>query len=61
MIDENSNPKAQMENGQRKNFKNDRVILISGPQTEVEVVRRIFTSFAIGRKRRVGNCSGAER
>jgi hypothetical protein len=52
LIDENGNPKGQLEHGQRKSLQNDRVILVPGPQSEVKTIRRIFNSFVIKKKSR---------
>ncbi len=52
LLDENDKPKAVLQYKQRKNLKNERVILVPGPQSEVKVVQRIFTSFAIQKKSR---------
>lgn len=45
-INESGQPRAQLQPGEQKHFKSDRVILVPGPKFEIEVVRRIFRDFA---------------
>ncbi|PHM62510.1 recombinase family protein [Xenorhabdus ishibashii] len=45
LIDEHRNPKGILEFGQRKSIHTDRVILIPGPQNEVDIVNLIFYMF----------------
>jgi DNA invertase Pin-like site-specific DNA recombinase len=45
LVDERGNPKSILESGQRKSLQTDRIVLVHGPDNEVEVVRRIFRSF----------------
>ncbi len=45
LIDENGNPRTILESGQRKFLITDKVILISGPEFERKVIRRIFRLF----------------
>lgn len=45
LIDESRQPKCELLPGQRKSFQKDRVILIPGPDEEVQNVRWIYTSF----------------
>lgn len=45
MIDEHGNPKSPMQQGQRKSFQTDRVILVPGPEEEVLVVNHIYRWF----------------
>jgi DNA invertase Pin-like site-specific DNA recombinase len=52
LLDERGAPKAVLENGQRKSLQSDRVILAPGPQSEIKIIRRIFTSFAVQKKTR---------
>jgi DNA invertase Pin-like site-specific DNA recombinase len=51
LIDDQGNPRGQLEYGQQKYLQTDRVILKPGPVSEVETVRRIFRSFVMQRKR----------
>jgi DNA invertase Pin-like site-specific DNA recombinase len=51
LIDEAGNPKGQLARGQYKSIQNDRVVLIPGPESEVETVRWIFRTFVKGKKR----------
>jgi DNA invertase Pin-like site-specific DNA recombinase len=50
MLDGGVTPKAILERGQRKSLMTDRVILRPGPQEEVRLVQRIFTSFVDQKK-----------
>lgn len=52
LLDENDNPKVVLQFRQRKNLKNERVVLVPGPKSEVKIVQRIFTSFAVQKKSR---------
>ncbi|MFP8416569.1 recombinase family protein [Enterobacter hormaechei] len=45
LIDEHAKPKGQLLPGQRKSLQTDRVILIPGPDDEVQVVNRIYDMF----------------
>ena len=45
LIDQSGTPKAELQRGEQKSLQTDRVILVPGPEPEVEVVRRIFGSF----------------
>lgn len=45
LIDEQRTPKGILEFGQRKSIQTDRVILIPGPQNEVDIVNQIFDMF----------------
>ncbi|MBR0800749.1 recombinase family protein [Bradyrhizobium jicamae] len=51
-VDANGNHKGILEHGEQKNLKSERVILVRGPSSEVKIVRRIFTSFAIEKRNR---------
>ncbi|WP_164705881.1 recombinase family protein, partial [Pseudomonas viridiflava] len=42
LIDDKNEFKADLSRGQQKSIQTDRVILIPGPQTEIEVVQRIY-------------------
>ncbi len=52
LLDEDGRPKAVLQFRQRKNLKNERVVLIPGPKSEVRIVERIFRSFALQGKSR---------
>ena len=43
--------KARLENGQRKFLQSDRTILTPGPRSEIKVVRDVFNSFVVQKKR----------
>lgn len=45
MIDERGDPKLELKYGERKSLQTDRVILVLGPQEEVETVRWIYQKF----------------
>jgi DNA invertase Pin-like site-specific DNA recombinase len=45
LLDENKNFKGELSHRQHKSIQTDRVILIPGPEAEVEVVQRIFRQF----------------
>lgn len=51
-VDETRMPRALLEHGEQKHFKADRVILVPGPPSEVDTVRRIFNALAIEKKTR---------
>lgn len=52
LVSESGKQKMLLKYGQRKNLKTEHVVLVSGPKSEIEVVRQIFTSFAYRRKTR---------
>lgn len=52
LIGEDGRQKIILQYKQRKNLKSERVILVPGPKSEIRIVNRIFTSFAIQRKTR---------
>jgi len=52
VIDENSAAKALLEHEQRKSLQTDRIILVPGPRSEVNIIGRIFTPLAIKKKSR---------
>jgi DNA invertase Pin-like site-specific DNA recombinase len=45
LIDQTGEPKERLDRGQQKSIQTDRVILIPGPEPEIEVVRQIYRSF----------------
>ena len=45
LIDQNRNPKGLLGRGERKSLQTDRVILVPGPEGEVETVRKIYDLF----------------
>lgn len=45
LIDEHGKEKGELKPGQRKSLQTDRVILVPGPATEIEIVNRIFRCF----------------
>lgn len=50
LIDANGSPRVVLKAGERKFIQSDRVVLHPGPADEVEIVRRIFRSFAFDGK-----------
>lgn len=46
VVDANGNPKQILEAGEYKYLKSDRVTLVAGPESEVEVVKSIFQLYA---------------
>jgi hypothetical protein len=44
-MEENQVPKFELVAGQQKNLQSERVVLVPGPASELEIVRRIFESF----------------
>lgn len=57
-VDKNGAPRGLLAPGQQKPFKSDRVILVPGPKSEIEVVRRIFQDFASRKKNRTEIANG---
>jgi DNA invertase Pin-like site-specific DNA recombinase len=51
-IDDTGKPRALLKPGEQKHFKSDRVILVPGPKSEIEVVQRIFRDFTTRKKTR---------
>nr|WP_277425441.1 recombinase family protein [Pseudomonas chlororaphis] len=49
LLDEHQGFKGELSRGQHKSIQSDRVILIPGPQTEIEVVQRIYQQFVYDR------------
>lgn len=45
LIDERGEPKGALERGQQKSLQTDRVVLVPGPNEEVEIVCRIYRMF----------------
>ena len=45
LIDRDRNPKGLLARGERKSLQTDRVILVPGPDVEIDVVRGIYESF----------------
>lgn len=50
MVDETGQPKGMLDRGDRKSLQTDRVILVPGPDDEVETVGRIYRSFVEDQK-----------
>ncbi|AKE61936.1 recombinase [Citrobacter amalonaticus Y19] len=50
LIDENRVEKGKLEFGQRKSIQTDRVILVPGPENEVNIVNKIFDMFNLEAK-----------
>jgi hypothetical protein len=45
LIDRDRNPKSLLGRGERKSLQTDRVILVPGPETEIETVQKIYDLF----------------
>ncbi|EXF94319.1 hypothetical protein HK44_001515, partial [Pseudomonas fluorescens HK44] len=62
LIDERNEFKAELSRGQQKSIQTDRVILIPGPETEIEVIHRIYHQFVHERmsEREIANALNAE-
>jgi DNA invertase Pin-like site-specific DNA recombinase len=50
LIDQNGVPKSQLVRGEHKSIQTDRIILIPGPEQEIETIRFIYESFVDGRR-----------
>jgi DNA invertase Pin-like site-specific DNA recombinase len=47
LIDRDRNPKGLLGRGERKSLQTDRVILVPGPEPEIDTVRRIYELFVV--------------
>jgi len=47
LIDRDKNPKGLLDKGERKSLQTDRVILVPGPELELETVRQIYDLFVV--------------
>jgi len=45
LIDRDQAPKGLLDRGERKSLQTDRVILVPGPEQEIEVVQQIYARF----------------
>ncbi|MBA1140685.1 recombinase family protein [Mesorhizobium neociceri] len=45
LVDQDQNPKAELERGEQKSIATDRVILVPGPKQEVDTVREVYRKF----------------
>ena len=50
LVDEHGQPKAELARGEHKSLQTDRVVLVPGPEKEVETVRRIYRLFVLERR-----------
>lgn len=48
LVDEHGQAKAELARGEHKSLQTDRVVLVPGPDAEVEIVRRIYKQFVSG-------------
>lgn len=53
LVDEHGHPKAALARGEHKSFQTDRVVLVSGPDDEIETVRRIYRLFVVESRREI--------
>lgn len=51
-VDEFGNRRVDLRPGEQKHYKTDRVILVPGPRSELDIVHRIFAEFASRKKTR---------
>jgi len=51
LVDANGDPKSVLKLGEKKSIATDRVVLIPGPEEELEIVRQVFRLFALERWR----------
>jgi DNA invertase Pin-like site-specific DNA recombinase len=51
LLDEHGHPKMQLERGQQKSLHSERIVLTTGPQFEIDTVRRIFRLFVNEKKK----------
>ena len=49
LVDRDGNPKGLLERGMQKSIRTDRIVLVPGPEEEVQVVREIFDRFTKNR------------
>ena len=49
MVDRNGSPKGLLADGEQKSLQTDRVLLVPGPMSEIQTVRRIFKMYVHGR------------
>ncbi len=45
LVDEHGNPKGELKRGEHKSLQTDRVILVPGPDEEIEIVRWMYKAF----------------
>ncbi len=45
LLDEKGEPKGPLQRGEKKSIQTDRVILVPGPEDEIDVVRRVYRMF----------------
>jgi hypothetical protein len=50
LIDQNGSPKGLLKRGEHKSLQTDRVILVPGPEEEIETVRQVYALFTRGLK-----------
>lgn len=51
LVDETGFPKAELTRGEQKSIQTDRVVLVPGPDAEIETIRFIYQAFVIDRQR----------
>jgi DNA invertase Pin-like site-specific DNA recombinase len=52
LVDDRGRTKAILQNGDRKNLKTDRTVLVPGPKREIRIVQQIFEMFVNGKRTR---------
>lgn len=50
LVDQNGTPKAELARGEHKSIQTDRIILVPGPDEEIETIRFIYRAFLSGGK-----------
>lgn len=50
LVNEHNEPKAPLRRGEHKSLQTDRVILVPGPDEEIETVRRVYRLFVLERR-----------
>ncbi len=53
LINQNGEPKGALAHGERKSLQTDRVVLVPGPDSEIETVRWIYERFTVNGKREI--------
>lgn len=56
LIDQNGKPKVVLHRGERKSIATDRVVLMPGPQEEIDVVNEVFRMYVTERRGTKGDC-----
>ena len=60
LIDQSGATKGELGRGEQKSIQTDRVVLVPGPNVEVETVRRIYRAFVLEHRSETGDCGKSE-